>query len=331
MQLTLLVPGLLLPKAILHDTVGDLDAPGLSLLLGRGQRVETEPEWLSRAFGIAPPLPAAALRKVAAGGTASSATWICLDPVHWEVGREGIILADPARLALDAEESAALREAVRPLFAAWGELEASHPRRWELRLSRSLLLETRPLPECIGLPVDPALPAGLDGPEWRRLLAEVQTVLHAHPVNRQRESLGKPTINSLWPWGQGGQPDKAHTDFSVVWSDDAVLAGLGALTGIPCIVPPACYQPASGDVLCRIDLLDSPARGRDALAWREALLALERDWIAPAIAALRRNECQALRVVGTSVHEAPRSVLYSLVRGKLWHFWRRPGPLSELA
>lgn len=330
MQLTLFVPGLLLPEAILSDTVFDLTAPALSLLLGRGQRVESDQEWLAKAFGASPPLPAAALRKVGAGGTAEG-TLLCLDPVHWEIGREGITLADPARLDINAREATALIEAMRPLFAGWGELSMTTPRHWELQLSRSLLLDTRPLPDCIGLPIDPGLPGGLDGAAWRSLLTEAQTVLHAHPVNRQREAQGKPGINSLWPWGQGVQPETAHSSFNVAWSDDPVIAGLCALAGIPCIAPPEQFRPASGNVLCCIDQLARSARTRDALAWRAALMALEHDWIAPAVAALRKNECHALRVIGVSVHGSPRTVLYSLVRGNLWRFWQRPAPLDALA
>jgi hypothetical protein len=78
MQLTLFAPGLLLPGEILSDSVFDLEAPMLSLLLGRGQRHPLDPDWLAGAFGLAAPLPAAALRKVGAGETADG-EWICLD------------------------------------------------------------------------------------------------------------------------------------------------------------------------------------------------------------------------------------------------------------
>ena len=60
MQLTLFVPGLLLPREILSDSVFDLEAPMLSLLLGRGQRHQLDTAWLPDAFGLAAPLPAAA-------------------------------------------------------------------------------------------------------------------------------------------------------------------------------------------------------------------------------------------------------------------------------
>ncbi|MCX8085903.1 MAG: hypothetical protein N3C63_03270 [Rhodocyclaceae bacterium] len=329
MQLTLLVPGLLLPETVREDILFDLEAPALSLILGRAQRKVDEGDWLAQAFGLSAPLPAAALRKLGADGTASG-FWLCLDPVHWRVARDGVFLADPAQLRLTAAEAAALIDALAPLFAPWGELSASAPMHWELRLTRSLLLETQPLHEAIGRPIDPAWPSGLDGGSWRALLAEAQTLLHAHPVNRQREARGAPLINSLWPWGFGSLPERAETLFTVGWSEDALLAGLCALAGIPHLPPPPRYQQASGHVLCKLDQLLPAAYALDALAWQEGLRALEGEWLAPALAAMRGGECEALRLVATGLFGERQRVTYSLVRGNLWRFWRRPQPLTEL-
>lgn len=327
MQFTLYVPGLLLPVEILSNTVFDLSAPGLSLILGRGRRKALAPDWLASAFSLTSPLPAAALRKTDPG----SDIWLCLDPVHLRVAREGISLAEPARLDLGADESATLLEAVQPLFAELGELSASAPNRWELRLRRPLDLSTLPPQDAIDRPVDPSLPGGADGREFRHLLAEAQTVLHAHPINRNRDALGKPTANSLWPWGQGSLPAAIRSDFSVVWSANPVVAGLCAHAGLPCLMPPSGFQPASGRVLALIDRLAPPARAQDALGWRSALLAFERDWLVPAVAAIKDGSCTELRVVGTRIHGAPATVEFSLCRGELRYFWRRPKPLTALA
>jgi hypothetical protein len=375
MQLTLLVPGLLLPDAIRTDTVFDLSAPALSLLLGRGQRRELDANWLASAFGLPLPLPAAALRvgagpsqadasglsppgvggsepglrawganKVGAGGTASAGTaanmgtasgdWICLDPVHLQVAREGISLADPARLNVTAAEAAALIEAVAPLFADWGTLSASAPRHWELQLAKPLALTTCPLADAISRPVDPGLPGGPDGLAWRRLIAAAQTIMHSHPVNRSRDALGEPLINSLWPWGFGNLPDAVQANFNVVWSSDPVLAGLCTLADLPCLAPPERFQPASGRVLAVVESMEHPARTFDALAWSDALLAFERNWIVPGLASLQKRECRELRVIGTSIAGAAdvaRTVAFSLTRGERWHLWKRPRPLTTLA
>lgn len=323
MHLTLMVPGLLLPVEILENTVYDLKAPTLSLILGRGERRNLPGNALTGAFGLGH-FPAAALRKVGAGGTAQG-DWICLDPVHWQVSPEGVTLDEPSKLALDATENAALLEAVQPLFADWGEISASAPGRWELRLSRPLSLETQELPVAIQQPIDPRLPGGPDGAAWRRLLAEAQTVLHAHPVNRRREEAGRPTINSLWPWGQGASPANVRPAFDAVWSDDPVLAGLCKLAGVPCLQPPTHCGPASGRVLTVIDSLAAPARTLDALAWRDALLAFERDWLAPALAS-----CRTLRLVGSRCGTAPAPVAFEYKRSDRLRFWRKPRPLTEL-
>lgn len=334
MHLTLLVPGLLLPVEILENTVYDLAAPTLSTILGSGGRHTPQDDWLPRAFGL-DDLSAAALRKVGSGGTATTVPaldnqtaqgeWLCLDPVHWMVGAQGVTLDDPARLALSPEESAALIEAMQPLFADWGELSASAPGRWELHLQRPLALETQPLPLAIQQPIDPALPGGADGAAWRLLLAEAQTVLHTHPVNRCRDDAGRPTVNSLWPWGQGALPAKIQSAFDAVWSDDPVIAGLCRLANLPCQATPPRLSPFAGHMLAIIDTLAAPARTFDALAWRDALLALERDWLAPALA-----NCEYLRLVGTRLGHAPATVVWELKRSDRWRFWRKPRPLTEL-
>jgi hypothetical protein len=328
MHLTLLVPGLLLPVEILETTAYDLNAPTLSQILGSGERHGLPGDWLPGAFGLRH-LPAAALRKVGAGGTAPG-EWLCLDPVRWQVATEGVMLDDPARLELDAAESSELLAAVQPLFAAWGTLSASAPGRWELRLNRPLSLETQDLPATIQQPIDPHLPGGADGPAWRLLLAEAQTVLHAHPVNRRREEAGRPTVNSLWPWGQGCLPDEIQANFSVVWSNDPMIVGLCRHAGMPCLAPPERFQPASGPVLALVETLAAPVRRLDALAWREALLAIESDWLAPALAALKRGHSTGLRLIGTRLGSAPESVAWELKRGDLLRFWRKPRPLTEL-
>ena len=327
MELTIYAPGLLLPESVLADTVYDLTTEALPLLLGRGQHHHEDRDWLAQAFGMPKPLPSAALRKVGAGETASG-QWLCLDPVHWQVSREGVTLASAV---LDADEAAALIEAIQPVFADWGTLSATEPTHWHLQLSRSLLLETRCLPDSIGQPVDPALPGGLDGPEWRRLIAEAQTILHAHPVNHRREATMRPAINSLWPWGMGALPSAPRCDYQVIWSDDALLAGLAAQCNIACIPSPNSYQPATGNILCHFDRLADPARNLNAMTWRLALLELDERWILPAIAALKRGECRALRLVGTRLNGEAHATVFSLVRGNLWRFWRRNGQLTELA
>jgi hypothetical protein len=331
MHLTLLVPGLLWPREILRDTTFDLPLPALSLLLGRGRRapLADEEAWLADSFGVDAPLPAAALRLLADGGKPGGDEWLCLDPVHLRLHEWAVIPDDPATLALTTGEDAALRDTVAPLFASLGELLASAPGRWHLHLTQPADIETRPLPDAVGRAVEPTLPGGAQGAEWRRLLAEAQPLLHAHRVNRERIKAGRGTVNHLWPWGGGRLPQNALRPFDRIWTDDPVLKGLGMLAGIEVAPPPARYTRSAGRTLVRLDQLAGASASLDALAWREALAALEADWIAPAVAAATRGAVPPrLTFIATG---ADRAFRVDAARADLWRFWRKPLPLAGLA
>ena len=74
--------------------------------------------------------------------------------------------------------------------------------------------------------------------------------------------------------------------------------------------------------------LRGAARHGDAQGWREALQRIERDWIAPLLAALRQE-----RIGMLSLHAlGPEGVLAAEVtRGDLRRFWRRARPLERYA
>jgi hypothetical protein len=329
MHLTLLVSGLLWPREILRDTTFDLPLPALSRLLGRGRRTPLagEEAWLATAFGIDPPLPAAALRLLGDGGKPGGDEWLCLDPVHLRLHEWAVIPDDPATLGLTVEEDAALREAVAPLVADFGELVASAPGRWHLHLNQPAAIETRPLSDAIGRAVEPTLPGGPQGGEWRRLLAEAQPLLHAHPVNRERIKAGRTTINHLWPWGEGRLPDRASRNFDRVLTNDPVLRGLAMLAGCTAAAVPECHDQSNGRTLVKLDQLCAASASLDAMSWRQALAQLETDWFAPAVATARGGVSRRLTFVASG---ADRAFAVSATGAGLWRFWRRPRSLAEL-
>jgi hypothetical protein len=333
MQLTLLLPGLLWPRRALEDIVFDLSAPALSLMLGRGrvrwQPTTTAHTWLAHAWGL-DNAPLAALRRLGEAGEPRDAHWLCLDPVHLRLEEWSLVPDDPSRLALTAEEDAALREAAAPLFAKWGTLSARRPGCWYLECASAPALMTMPLSEAIGRPVDPALPGGNDGVPWRRQLAEAQTLLHDHPVNVARKAAGKPTVNSLWPWGGGrliAKPAPA-APWEAVYGNDPVLAGLAVLADIAPEPLPERFAPLPARHLVLVDELIAPAQTHDALAWREALVQLDDRLLAPALLALRAGQLRQVRLVAFG-GEATLDITFA--RSDSWRFWRRPRPLTDLA
>lgn len=336
MRLTLLLPGLSWPREILRDTVFDLDLPTLSTMLGRAsvRRLPESPDaWLARMFELDAHLPAAPLRLLGEGGAPGNDEWLCLDPVHLRLESRtahAVMLDDPARLALTAEEDAALRQALAPLFSEMGEIVATSPSRWHLRLSRPAGIESQSLADAVGRAVAPDMPAGPQGAQWRRLLAEAQTLLFDHPVNRARREAGRPPVNSLWPWGMGRLPTHVAAPFDAVLCDDPVIKGLARAANLPAAAAPMRFVAKPGRTLVRLDALAGPTRAFDALAWREALARLETDWFAPLLAALRAGRCRSAMIVGGMATSAA-TLEIGLTRAGLWRFWRRPQPLTALS
>jgi hypothetical protein len=169
---------------------------------------------LARALGwrADAPLPWAARAARADGVEVGAAAWGQLTPVHWRVGADAIHLADPRALALDAADSRALLDAVRPLFDSEGfTLAWGAPLRWYASHPALAGLATASLDRVIGRSVDRWLPAQREARPLRRLQSEVQMLLHTHPLNAAREAAGALPVNSFWLSGCGvAQPEAAH-------------------------------------------------------------------------------------------------------------------------
>ncbi len=130
--------------------------------------------------------------------------WGLVTPAHWLVGRDHVVLADPAALQLDADESRALFEAVRELFEsegftfAWGA-----PLRWYAAHESLAGLACASLDRAIGRNVEPWLPQPPHARLIRRLQSEVQLLLYPHAINEAREERGALAVNSFWLSGCG--------------------------------------------------------------------------------------------------------------------------------
>jgi hypothetical protein len=166
--------------------------------------------------------PLAAHWARADGIDVGSDAWGLVSPVHWRVGTDQVSLADPQALQLDEPTSRRLFDAARPLFeeagsSAAGEGAAHCPRlvfghaaRWYVAHASLDGLRAASLDRVAGRNVDPWLVHGGESPaqtaalrRWRRLQAEVQMLLHTHPLNAEREARGLPVINSFWLSGCG--------------------------------------------------------------------------------------------------------------------------------
>lgn len=329
-MLTLIVPGLIWTRQALTDLTCDLPLPAFTSLLGKGRLRHLPPQtaaaMLAECAGLATPLPAAALRRLALAGKADRAEWLCLDPIGLRFADRSLVVDAPRHLSLGADEASALATALAPLLADLGELELLAGDAWNLRLARTAP-SFQPLSEAAGRAAAP-LPADPAYAPWRHVISEAQVLLHAHAVNRARAAAGQPLVNSLWPWGGGRLPPAGAGPHDLLWSTDPVAQGIARLLQIDCATPPARFSPVSTrHPLAIHDALEAPARSGDALVWRDQLARFEADWLAPALAALRAGKLDALRLLAPGETAAAE---LRVSREDSWRFWRKPLALSAL-
>jgi hypothetical protein len=267
---------------------------------GAGER-----EQLRRHFQLIPDhWPVAALTRQLDAGDAAQSAWLRVDPAHVAPDMGGArMLSLGESLALTAEDSAQLLPALRPLFGDAGfALDAPHPSRWYLRLPRESRLPEFAAPaEVLGEDLFAHLPEGDLGRRWRALLTETQVVLHNHPWNAMRASLGKPAVNSLWFWGAGALPDFVRTRYRQVKGNETLLRALAHAAGV---------DATSGDTE-EVDALVDLRHLRD-------LALLAHDAVQPLLEAVRKKELQSLTL------DFEDGAIFRLHRDQRWRFWCKP-------
>ncbi|MDH5833739.1 phosphoglycerate mutase [Luteimonas kalidii] len=271
--------------------------------LGEGRRAQL----LRHLHPVPQHWPVAALTRQRDAGDAAGAAWLRADPCRVQPDINGArLLGVGETLGLDARDAAQLLPALKPLFGDAGmPIDAPVPGRWYLRLPPSSTLPQFTEPDdALGADLFEHLAQGPEGRRWRGLLSEAQVVLHNHPWNAQRLESGRPAINSLWFWGGGVLPDHVRPDHAQVCSDDEVAGGLASLAGVARPLP-ACFETGEGGWLF------------DLVAMRDAHV-LERDWLRPALDALRARDLHALHL------DSADGTVVTLARGQRWRFWRRP-------
>lgn len=261
-----------------RQALRDVELPHLRELLAvrRREMRDDGDEWsltppheraLARAYGWAASeglLPFAAHAAAQAGIDPGDLAWGRLTPVHLHLGTEQVSLLDPHALRLDEATSRALFDAVAPLFTSEGfVLRWVAPLVWLAAHESLRALPTASLDRVIGRHVDRWLPDAPAARLLRRLQNEVQMLLYTHPLNAERESQGRLSVNSVW------------------------LSGCGA------------HQPARPTPALVVDeRLRAPALAEDWPAWQAAWRALDAGPLAAALDATRRGEPVTLTLCG---------------------------------
>jgi len=310
--------------------------PALALLLGRGREAHPESrpleKWLAEAFGTQDPLPAGVLSAYASGLAPGDALWARADPVHLRLMRDRLILIPHGAFEISADEARALCEALNRHFGAALELHPIQPGCWCAKLDAGLGIDAPCPVEMAGRDVDLIVPRGAAAGPYQRFLNESQMVLHGHPVNEAREARGEPALNSVWLWGSGRLPELAKSPWQSVLSDDPSVAGLARCAGArsrPLGTSASAWldrAPEDGRHLAVLDSLRMPFALSQPAEYCARLEALERDWFAPLLAALRTG-----RVGMVSLHVPEAGASFETIRGDLRRFWRRSRALESYA
>jgi len=91
------------------------------------------------------------------------------------------------------------------------------------------------------------LPAGEEGGELRRILNEIQMILHQQPDNIDRRARRAPEANSVWPWGWAQRPlPKVGAVVSRVHASHPYARGLAAIAGVAVLAAGAKADDPSG-------------------------------------------------------------------------------------
>jgi hypothetical protein len=204
-----------------RQVLASLALPGLQALLARLAPSRPEDRDEGDVWSLSPPheralgralgwhgddgcLPWAARAAAADGIELNGRAWGLLSPTHWHLGTDQVSLIDPASLLLDDETSRALFDAVQDLFTSrgftvvWGSAS-----RWYVAHESLAALPCASLDRVVGRNVDRWMGAGAALRPLRLLQSEVQMVLHAHPLNNEREARGLLPVNSVWLSGCG--------------------------------------------------------------------------------------------------------------------------------
>jgi hypothetical protein len=261
-------------------------------------------------LGVA--LPAAALTRsldVSDVSDAANALWLRADPAYAMADAVTARLLACGTLDLSCEEADTLARALQPLFGDAGfPLEPTIPSRWYLRCPPGARLPQFAAPsDALGDDLMQHLPQGDNERQWRHLLNEAQVILHNHPVNARRVQRGQMPANSLWFWGPGALPEWVRAAFVRVFSSDDIVIALARLAKVAVAAPEpaAVFHIETKDTLL-LDLADI----RDPSA-------LERDWLDPLDAALKRRKLNVLQLRFST------GECFIVKPTHRWRFWRR--------
>jgi len=262
--------------------------------------------------------PSAPVSALASGRLEAGAFCMHLELVHFVTGldRLNLLLLNGAARVTDGERES-LRAVVAKHLQEWDlELRTLADGTWNAHTSRELEVVTTCPEAAAVVELESALPRGKDSGSVRRLMTELQMLLHDHPVNEQRSRRGLPVINAIWPWGSGTSGAAAPAQLPSAFGDVPYLRGLY-------VSSPQSIHPAPRDCAALLQSVESTARAVAVIAVEDQAM-LEQGWVAPLTGALAAGRLSRFDLVLDDWH-------VGVDRSALRKFWRKALPPSQWA
>lgn len=210
---------------------------------------------------------------------------------------------------MSAAERAALSQTLVEHLQSTGiQLHDSADGEWLLCSEEPLQVQTVTPEFAAENPRAEILPRGRDAGGLRRLMTEMQMLLHEHPVNTQRQNRGLPALNAIWVHGEGMLSDVTARSLPAASGDDVYLRGLYRLHD----------QPVKSKPVDAATLLGQVAGPTVAIIDASDLDTLESNWLAPLSRALLRGTIAKLTVMFDDWRiDTDRAALFKLWRREL--------------
>ena len=173
------------------------------------ERIRAQSEGLDGPDGL---MPWAAQEAQSLGLEVAGSAWAWITPCHWQINTDHVVMLEPQELALTAQESSTLMEAMREYFAEDGitlyPSQCANRVGWLAQGEVFRGLATASLERARGAIVDRWMPRESGAKVLRRLQNEMQMLLYRHPVNDARLAAKQSPVNSFWISGTGDLPTR---------------------------------------------------------------------------------------------------------------------------
>lgn len=265
---------------------------------------------------VADRYPSAAIVRTGMSSERAAGFWLRAQPIHFAAGLDRlttVVLRGNGRMA--AAERALLDPLLGEHLQSSGfELHHAANDEWLLRSERPLQLRTVTPEFAAANPHAEILPQGSDAGGLRRLMTELQMLLHEHAVNTQRQARGAPAINAVWIHGEGTLGDVTPVSLPEAFGEDGYLHGIYRLHG-------KALHPTPADAAVLLARVKASAV---AIVDVPDLDVLETRWLAPLSRALSGGAISKLDLMLDRWQ-------VTATRASMFKLWRRERPPAEWA